>query len=111
MRAYRGKQNIPKHRTVALPGPVPVISPNARPCDDDLDLFFEGDGERGEAKVQREKKAKAICATCPIETRQACLDTALKAEGNARTGRYGIFAGLNGVERARLAKRRQEEAA
>jgi hypothetical protein len=111
MRAYRGKQNVPKHRTAYLPGPVPAIAPNARPCDDDLDLFFEGDGERGKARDQREKKAKAICATCPIQTHQACLETALKAEGNARTGRYGIFAGLNGEERAQLARQRQEAAA
>lgn len=104
----RGNQGVFKRRIVANPGPVPLqpVTPNGRPCDDEMDLFFEAEGERGQAKLTREMKAKAICATCPIATREACLETALKAEGTARTGRYGVFAGLNGAERAKLAKQR-----
>lgn len=104
----RGKVGYPKPRFMANPGPVPEFtSPFGRPCDTEMDLFFEAEGERGPAKRTRENRAKAICATCPFEVREACLETALKAEGNAKTGRYGVFAGLNGDERAELAKERQ----
>lgn len=104
----RGKAGYPKPRFMADPGPVPEVAPLfGRLCDNDKDLFFEAEGERGQAKATRENKAKAICAVCPLATREACLETALKAEGDAKTGRYGIFAGLNGDDRAELAKQRQ----
>lgn len=60
-------------------------------------LFFpEG---RGSEVVER--LAKAVCRTCPL--RQECLDLAMATErGQAR---WGIYGGLNGAERAKLARR------
>lgn len=76
------------------------------PCDDDPELFFEAEGERGAPKLRRIEAAKKVCATCPLATREACLEIALKAEGGARTGRYGVFGGKDPEERSAIAKQR-----
>jgi hypothetical protein len=80
----------------------------AHPCEDEdsIDLFFELENERDPAKGKRIAAAKDVCATCPFATRQACLEIAMKAEGGALTGRYGVFGGLDPAQRAVLAKER-----
>jgi WhiB family redox-sensing transcriptional regulator len=52
-------------------------------------------GERKAMRVQRERRAKEVCATC--EVCDECLRTAL-----ANNERYGIWGGLTDVERRRL---------
>lgn len=52
-------------------------------------------GEKKAARIARETKAKAICATCSV--RQRCLDYAL-----ANNERYGVWGGLTDVERRAL---------
>lgn len=52
-------------------------------------------GERKKAKVMRERRAKNLCAHCPV--RQACLDHALRSDE-----RYGIWGGLTDGERRAL---------
>lgn len=79
------------------------------PCDDDPELFFEAEHERGAPKLRRIAAAKAICATCPLATREACLEIALKAEGGAKTGRYGVFGGYDPEQRAAIAEARELE--
>lgn len=74
------------------------------PCDADPELFFEADGERGKPKLDRIAAAKKICMQCPLATREACLEIAMKAEGGAMTGRYGVFGGKDPEERAAIAK-------
>jgi WhiB family transcriptional regulator, redox-sensing transcriptional regulator len=62
-------------------------------------LFFGPDGEpRGEREI-REAKAKAVCASCPVQAQ--CLEYAL-----ANSIRYGIWGGLNEEERVRERRRR-----
>jgi hypothetical protein len=56
-------------------------------------LFFGPDGERQPERDVRERKAKAICAQCPVRTE--CLDYAL-----SRPEKYGTWGGLNEDERA-----------
>jgi WhiB family redox-sensing transcriptional regulator len=51
--------------------------------------------ERKDEKLDRERRAKAICATCAV--RRPCLDYALKIREP-----HGIWGGLNEAERKRL---------
>lgn len=60
---------------------------------EDPDLFIPPFNETKKELVVRNKAAKAICATCPDATREACLQYAL-----AR-GEDGIWGGTTGRER------------
>lgn len=66
----------------------------------DANLFFAPNHlERKDEREEREGRAKAICAECPV--RRQCLEFAL-----ATREPHGIWGGLNEVERrAVLAKR------
>lgn len=67
----------------------------------DPELFFVPDGWRGPARTERERQAKAICATCPVAA--ACLEVAL-TNGEA----YGVYGGTTEDERAAIARRRRQ---
>jgi WhiB family redox-sensing transcriptional regulator len=69
---------------------------------DDVGLFFGLDGERGDAKAQRERKAKAICSQCPV--RNECLSYAVE------TRQLGFWGGLNDDQRQSERRRRQRRA-
>lgn len=71
---------------------------------EDLVLFFGPEGERQPERDIRERKAKAICARCPV--RSACLDYAL-----SRPEQYGLYGGLNEDERASERRRRMRRGA
>ena len=58
----------------------------------DTDLFYSPEGERGLARASRERAAKAICATCPVEA--ACAAYALQHQE-----RYGVWGELTESER------------
>lgn len=66
---------------------------------EDLVLFFGREGERQPERDVRERKAKAICARCPVASE--CLDYAL-----SRPEKYGVWL-LNEDERASERRRRQ----
>ena len=51
--------------------------------------------ERKEERLEREQRAKMICAQCPV--RKPCLDYALRIREP-----HGIWGGLNEVERRHL---------
>ena len=55
--------------------------------------------ERKDEKLDREKRAKAICATCAV--RRPCLDYAIKIREP-----HGIWGGLSEGERKRLLEAR-----
>ncbi|GGJ99214.1 transcriptional regulator WhiB [Pilimelia anulata] len=57
--------------------------------------FFHPEGERGRARRQREARAKAICAECPV--RRECARHALSVREP-----YGIWGGMGETERHRL---------
>lgn len=54
--------------------------------------------ERKDERLGREREAKAICATCPVE--RSCLDYALSIREP-----HGIWGGLNEVERKHILDR------
>lgn len=56
------------------------------------EMFFHSDGERGSSRRNRENKALAVCATCPVI--RACRDHALKMQEP-----YGIWGGLTETDR------------
>jgi WhiB family redox-sensing transcriptional regulator len=59
-------------------------------------LFYPADSaERKEDRLERELVAKRICASCGV--REDCLEAAL-----ARHESYGIWGGLNEIERRGL---------
>ena len=59
-------------------------------------LFYPADSaERKEDRLERELVAKRICASCDV--REDCLEAAL-----ARHESYGIWGGLNEIERRGL---------
>ena len=59
-------------------------------------LFFPPNQfERKDEKLARESRAKAVCRTCPV--RAECLEFALHIREP-----YGIWGGLNEVERREL---------
>ncbi|MFF4417028.1 WhiB family transcriptional regulator [Streptosporangium sp. NPDC001559] len=59
---------------------------------EDFALFFPAHKEQPEDRERRERKAKAICAQCPVRTE--CLNYAL-----SRPEKYGTWGGLNEEER------------
>lgn len=70
---------------------------------EDLGLFFGPDGERQPERDIRERKAKAVCGSCPV--RMDCLNYAL-----SRPEKYGTWGGLNEEERAAERRRRMRRA-
>ena len=58
-------------------------------------FFPPGDPETREERILREERAKSICARCPV--RMECLEYALTVPE-----RYGIWGGLNELERRAL---------
>ncbi len=56
------------------------------------DLFIGPDGELLTERRDRERRAKAVCAGCPV--RPECLSYAL-----TRPERHGVWGGLNVAER------------
>ncbi len=64
----------------------------------DPETFFHPVTERGPGRAERERRAKSICAACPVLL--ACRDHALRA-GEA----YGIWGGLSEAERAAMQDR------
>ena len=69
----------------------------------DIVLFFGPDGERQPEREVRERKAKAVCAACPV--RAECLTYAV-----SRPEKYGTWGGLNEEERASERRRRMRRA-
>ncbi len=64
------------------------------------EVFFPpAHAERKEEKVQREARAKSICATCAV--RSDCLDYAIRIREP-----HGIWGGMNEMERKQLVERR-----
>jgi WhiB family redox-sensing transcriptional regulator len=55
--------------------------------------------ERKDEKMDRERRAKAICATCAVK--QPCLDYALRIREP-----HGIWGGLSESERKRVLEKR-----
>ena len=72
----------------------PLVWTDVAACrDSESALFFSSDSsERKEDRMEREKVAKRICASCAV--RGECLDSAI-----ARHESYGIWGGLNEFER------------
>lgn len=65
----------------------------------DPELFFSPDiFETKQDKDDREERAKAVCAGCPV--RAQCLDYAIRAGE-----RYGIWGGMTELERRAYARR------
>lgn len=63
----------------------------------DPESFFLEDSMRGKKKREKEKKAIALCNTCPVK--QECLDHALKVPEI-----YGVWGGMTEEHRHDLAK-------
>ena len=59
---------------------------------EDSAVFFHPEGERGRARADREARAKAVCAECPVM--QQCREHALTVAEP-----YGIWGGLSESER------------
>ena len=66
-------------------------------------LFFGPDGERQPERDIRERKAKLVCASCPVK--MECLNYAV-----SRPEKYGTWGGLNEEERASERRRRMRRA-
>lgn len=65
----------------------------------DSRFFFHPEGERGSARTNREARAKAICASCPVL--DPCQGHAL-----AVAEPYGVWGGLSEGEREQIRARR-----
>jgi WhiB family transcriptional regulator, redox-sensing transcriptional regulator len=89
--------------SVALPRPNWGWQDRGACRGEDLGLFFGPDGERQPERDIRERKAKAVCADCPV--RAECLNYAL-----SRPEKYGTWGGLNEEERSSERRRRMRRA-
>ncbi len=69
----------------------------------DIVLFFGPDGERQPERDVRERKAKSVCAACPVQAE--CLTYAV-----SRPEKNGTWGGLNEEERAPDRRRRMRRA-
>jgi WhiB family redox-sensing transcriptional regulator len=58
----------------------------------DPTVFFHPQNERGAARIMRDRRAKSICARCPV--RIECADYAVRAREP-----YGVWGGLTEDER------------
>lgn len=67
----------------------------------DSSVFFHPEGERGQARAQRERRAKQVCAECPVLTQ--CRSHALAVDEP-----YGIWGGLTEAERNLMRRRTPE---
>ncbi|KAA8721922.1 WhiB family transcriptional regulator [Corynebacterium phocae] len=56
------------------------------------EVFYHPDGERGRARALRERRAKAICQTCPVI--ESCREHALNSAEP-----YGVWGGMSESER------------
>ena len=88
-----------RRQTAVLPRPNWGWQDAAACRGEDLMLFFGPDGERQPERDIRERKAKAVCASCPV--RLECLNYAV-----ARPEKYGTWGGLNEDERSAERRRR-----
>lgn len=61
----------------------------------DPEEFFPGDAERGNKRLNREQRAKAMCATCPVV--QQCFDHAMAVQEP-----YGVWGGTTPEDREAL---------
>lgn len=66
----------------------------------DSAFFFHPEGERGQARVKREARAKAVCRDCPVL--DLCRRHALEAEEP-----YGVWGGMSEGERENVLKARR----
>ena len=64
----------------------------------DMALFFHPDGERGHARSNRQREAKAVCARCPVVS-----DCRTHAVTHQET--WGTWGGLSEDERTSLLRR------
>ncbi|MFI6510060.1 WhiB family transcriptional regulator [Streptosporangium sp. NPDC050855] len=99
----------PPAEVVAEPAPKPVQRvldvewmSRAACRDEDLMLFFPGEGERPPDRDDRERYAKRLCGWCPV--RSECLDYALE-----QPERYGTWGGMTPDERASERRRRSRK--
>lgn len=60
--------------------------------DEDPALFFQPDGERSPAREERHRRAKAVCARCPVSL--ACQEHSIQQREP-----FGIWGGLSELER------------
>jgi len=60
--------------------------------EEDTEVFFHPEGERGSARVRREQAAKAICARCPVIAACAAHSLAVREP-------YGVWGGLSEDDR------------
>ena len=84
-----------RRQTAVLPRPNWGWQDAAACRGEDLMLFFGPDGERQPERDIRERKAKAVCASCPV--RERCLTFALDTHQD-----FGIWGGLDDEERRLL---------
>jgi WhiB family transcriptional regulator, redox-sensing transcriptional regulator len=68
----------------------------------DSGVFFHPEGERGPARANRERRAKEICASCPVL--ELCRRHALEVHEP-----YGVWGGLSEAERDDLVRGRTRE--
>jgi len=65
----------------------------------DSSFFFHPEGERGPARANRERRAKEICAVCPVL--ETCRRHALEVQEP-----YGVWGGLSEHEREAIIRGR-----
>ncbi len=78
----------------------PVWRSDAACRSSDARQFFAPMGELREERSRRERAARALCRSCPVQ--EACLDYALRVQEP-----YGIWGGLTELERRRLLRERR----
>lgn len=66
------------------------------------EMFFHPDGERGPNRRNREKKAKAVCAACPVI--EQCREHGLSVQEP-----FGIWGGLTEDDRIVILNKKFEE--
>lgn len=75
---------------------VPVTWQSFARCrEEDPELFFAAEGEPREERVEREARAKAVCAICPVVT--DCLTWSMRTRQ-----RIGIWGGTTEDERTMM---------
>lgn len=69
---------------------------------EDPSVFFHPEGERGQARENRQKAAKAICGACPVKLE--CAEHALAAKEP-----YGVWGGMSEEDREAIYAQRSRQ--
>jgi len=97
--AQKREEQVPQQPLAQVPNDATWFWQEQGACRSvDPTWFFHPQNERGLPRIRRDRRAKAVCATCSV--RLDCADYAIRAREP-----YGVWGGLSEEDRERIYRR------